>query len=176
MGKLLAELNEIKKTKGTYILVSSPADYNSTCASAVSYFTSKFKGLYVSLSKPSGIISSDFSKKRVNVGNLYFIDSAGKGVEKDKNCIHISNNQSLTELSLAITSLVKENDFGFFIFDSVSTLLMYNELDSVERFMHFIITKIRNIGTATIILAVDEEKSNKLVSVIAQFCDKVVKV
>ena len=49
-------------------------------------------------------------------------------------------------------------------------------VDSVERFMHFIITKIRNIGTATIILAVDEEKSNKLVSVIAQFCDKVVKV
>ncbi len=176
--KFLTELKKIKDAKSTYIFVSNPSDYISVCSSVAHYFTSKLKlrGLYVSLGNSSKIMSSDFSKKGVNVKDLFFIDSIGRGMEKDEDSFHISNNQSLTELSLAITSVMKENNFDFFIFDSISTLLMYNDITVVERFMHFMITKLKNIGIVTVILSVDEEKSNKLIAVLSQFCDKVVMV
>jgi len=176
--KILDELKKISKTKGSYVFVSAPENYNDTRSFIARYLTSELNlhGVYVSLNKPTEQIVAEFSEKKVNVKNLHFIDSTGKNADKDKRRFHISNNQSLTELSLVITYLTKTNNFDFLLFDSVSTLLMYNELSSVEKFVQFIINKMRNVGLTMITFSVDEENSNKLVSVISQFCDKVIKV
>ena len=64
----------------------------------------------------------------------------------------------------------------FVFLDSVSTLLIYNNLETTERFVHYMINKIRNMGFFVVLISIDEEKSNKLIPILSQFCDKIIKI
>jgi archaellum biogenesis ATPase FlaH len=62
------------------------------------------------------------------------------------------------------------------VFDSVSTLLLYNKAESVERFVHNLAGKIRNLQTIAILLMVHLEEEKDTIRVISQFCDKTIEI
>jgi archaellum biogenesis ATPase FlaH len=64
----------------------------------------------------------------------------------------------------------------FLILDSVSTMLVYNSPEEIERLIHALIIKCRKWRMKTILLAIENAKQDKIVETISQFCDSVAKI
>lgn len=118
-----------------------------------------------------------FDKENIDTKRLLFIECTGQEQKsKVNNCVSLKSNQSLTELSLSISEACKNKKNQFIFFDSVSTLLIYNNLETTERFIHYIVNRIKNLGLFMVLISIDEEKSNKLLPILSQFCDKIIKI
>ncbi len=169
---------ELTKTDGVYILITKSKDYLSVKYAAIKCLTKdkRFFGIYVSLNKSCIAITDELKEAKIDPQKILFIDGTGEGTTTSKKCIALKSSQSLTELSLAMTEACKNKALKFIFFDSLSTLLIFNGQETTERFMHYLINKMRNMGIILIILSLEEERSNKLIPTLSQSCDKVIKM
>lgn len=179
-------LKALEKTesRGVYLFVLKPEEYHTANGIIIGNFTEKLnkKGIYVTLNKPYYGISEDFKKRGIDPSGIWFIDGTSKTSEGGKtaagkgNCTHIRSPESLTELSLAITNASNTGKFHFLFFDSITTLLVYNNVATTEKFMHYIINKLRSLGMGLVLISLNDENSQKLLPVLSQFCDDCVYV
>ncbi len=76
--------------------------------------------------------------------------NANKNVKDTFAIKRVAGPLALSDIAIAIskvqTEFHKTHDFYRFIFDSLSTLLMYNSPDTIYRFLQFIISKLRVTG------------------------------
>ena len=73
--------------------------------------------------------------------------------------LHLSGKKQVSHyLSMAMTEASKNPSMKFIFFDSLTTLLIYNELETTKRFVHYFINKIKNLDILMIIMSVEEEK------------------
>ena len=70
--------------------------------------------------------------------------------------------------------LKKSTDRGFLFFDSLSTLLLYNETKTVAKFAHFLVTRLRILELDGIVFAVEKDMDREVIRALAQFCDNMV--
>lgn len=174
--KINQKLATLEK-KGIYIFISQPENYQLTNEEIMSYLIKKlkFSGTYIALNKSNEEISKSLEKRKISTKDILFIDGVAKKCNS-KNCISLSENKSLTELSLTITQVCKEKSIKFVFLDSLSTLSMFNNIAILERFMQYLINKIKNLGILLIIIAVEDEQSNKLTPFLSQFSDGYIKI
>ena len=69
----------------------------------------------------------------------------------------------------AVTSLPGSEKFLFF--DSLNTLLLYNEVRTVARFIHFLSGKMRVWKVKGIIVSLKKKGNEELIKELTQFCD-----
>jgi len=69
----------------------------------------------------------------------------------------------------AVRAVPAEEKFVFF--DSLNTLLMYNKVTTVARFVHFLAGKMRTWKVKGIIVSLQKEKNKELIEELMQFCD-----
>ena len=172
---------ELNDPKSICIISSAPDIYHSVNLTLLNHLTveMKLRGIYVSLNIPYSSLSATIKKNGIDMSKLYFIDSTGETAANktgNSNCSFLKSPQSLVELSLTITKFATSGKFNFLFLDSMSTLLIYNSLETTEKFLHYLINKIRVLGLGGIIISPYEEKSNKLMPTISQFCDKCIKL
>ena len=142
----------------------------------------KYPCLYVTINKPYKVLLNILKRNNINTNKIFFIDLISKMTRTEmnsvKNCLFISSPESLTELSIAVSESIKnmpgKNKFMFF--DSLSTLLIYNQTGTVTKFAHFISGKMKAEGVETIIISMEKEMDEKLISQVSAFVDKVMKV
>ncbi len=175
-SKILKELAALKKSKGIYVLVVSPENYNAVMDSTMKVLTVTFNltGIYVTVNKNYDVMGDRFKKVKVKSGNLLVIDASGEKNKKEVDNCFVTKSKSLTEISLAISEAVHTGKFKFVLFDSISTLLVYHPLNSVQKFSQFIVSKMRNMGVDCILITLNDAESQKVLPVISQFCDKVI--
>ena len=74
------------------------------------------------------------------------------------------NPRSLTNISIVLTtaleSLPKEHD-RILMLDTLSTMLLYNEAVIISRFMHSLISRLRELGIKSIFFTLEEETDKK---------------
>ncbi|MEK6900468.1 MAG: hypothetical protein AABX05_05070, partial [Nanoarchaeota archaeon] len=76
--------------------------------------------IYVSLNKECDLIRKKFIKGSIAASQLYFIEISSHPKEQTcKDCWHVSSPYALTELSLAINTLLSSGKSKFLIFDSL---------------------------------------------------------
>ena len=134
-------------------------------------------GVYVALNKPFSVVKSSLQKADVDTRVLIFIDAitktAGGKTEKTKECLYIGTPENLSDLSLAmdqaVTSLPGRDKFLFF--DSLNTLLIYNDVRTVARFIHFLAGKMRTWKVKGIIVSLQKKGNEDLINELSQFCD-----
>ena len=137
----------------------------------------KLSGVYVTLNNPCGEVDDSLKKKKIDTKTILFIDGAsGKENGRSGNCISLKGNKSLTELSLTISAACKNKMIRYVFFDSLSTLLVYHDLETAQRFIHYFINKIKNLNLLMVLISVDDEKSNKLLSTVSQLCDETISI
>lgn len=176
-SKVAKELSKIKGRKGVYLLLSEPEYSHHANTEASLFITQKMKlnELYVTLSRSCNDIPKDFEEE--NIKNVFFIDGSGSlPAGQKENCTILKSNKSLTELSIAISREINKRQIDAFFIDSISTLLIYNNAETAEMFFHYMASRIRNMNKLLIANAINEEKSKKTIPIIAQFCDKVIRV
>ncbi len=135
-------------------------------------------GVYVTINKPVDVLKQILQQNGVNVDNLYFIDvvsrKIGIKIVPVKNAIYLESPKSLTDISIGISQALSamKSETKFMYFDSVSTLLLYNEPGTVSRFAHFVTGRVHQWRALGILVALEKEMDEKLISQISQFCDK----
>jgi len=141
----------------------------------------KAHGIYISINKPYANIVPILEKNGVDTSKLFFIDcitkSAGGMAERKENCLFISSPTNLTDLGIALDDAIESLGKEKFIFlDSVSTLLIYHDQNTVLHFSHFLTSRARVKEFYGIFITVESEADARLVKTLSQFCDKVVKL
>ena len=134
-------------------------------------------GVYVTLNRPYENVKEMLSKEDIDLKKIIFIDAvtktAGGKVEKKKNCLFIGGPKNLSDISIAMDQAImaiptKEK---FLFFDSLSTLLLYNGIYVVAKFVHFLSGKMRIWKVKGIIISLRREKDKELIDHLESMCD-----
>lgn len=136
-------------------------------------------GIYITLNRPYDSIVGLMKKENIDIKKLSFIDCISKEIGKPKgkvNCIFVRSPADLTEIAVALDKLFQHNKHGFIFFDSLDTLLFYNRLDRVIKFVHFITGKMRIYGINGVLLGLHEKTTEELIGELAPFTDKIIKL
>jgi KaiC/GvpD/RAD55 family RecA-like ATPase len=134
-------------------------------------------GVYVTLTKPYKTIKAEFLKEKFDLDKTIFIDAVSKyipgKVKKEDDCLYIGSPKDLTDISIAMDQAVMAIPEGnkYLFFDSLSVLTMYNKLDVVAKFIHFISTRMRAWKVKGIIISLRKNKDKELINELKEFCD-----
>lgn len=171
MNKLIKHFKNVKKKTSIYLISSKAGKHSQVIKTLVEQVINKnnLKCDFITLNKPHKIISTEIKSH-----NLFFIDAVSKEEKSCSpgKCRHVNGLQSLTNLSITITESVNKKKTDFIILDSISTLLVYNNPNLTEKFIRFLINKIRSLGINAILLGIDDEATKKIYNNICQVSDK----
>lgn len=172
---IVKKVEEIKAEKKIYIFELKYQDYHHMTAAILKKITNlKMRGIYVTLNTSYPRIKENLEAQGIDTSELFFIDCISKltgNASKTDSCVFVESPSSLTDMSIALTAATSSGKFDFLLIDSMNTLLLYNDIKTVEKFAHYMISKLRDLDMGGIILAVDDENSKKLLPIISQFCD-----
>lgn len=137
------------------------------------------QGIYITLNRPYDNIINLMRREGIDIKKLSFIDCISKEISKPKiktGCIFVRSPADLTEIAVALDKLFEHSKHGFIFFDSLDTLLVYNKLDRVIKFIHFITGKMRIYGINGVLLGLHEKITEELIDEISPFTDKIIKL
>jgi hypothetical protein len=135
------------------------------------------KILYISINKPYFTLMDSFQKHAISKDHFFFIDAITRTVKKPeptKNVEFISGPSALTELSLNISATLKKQKFYCVLFDSLSTLLIYQNMLMVTKFAHSTISMLRTCKVKLIFTVLSGDISSDLTKDLSMFADKVI--
>ena len=175
--KIETFLKPVKTGKGNILFSLQSTSYIPVIKSIISVMNTKLKlfGINVTLNKNYENLQQTLKQQKIDTSKILFIDviSQSKNMKR-KNCIFITNPQSLTELSIQITEAVNGGKYEYVLIDSINTLLVYNDSNVIQKFIHFIINKLNALEIICIIISVkDESQTQKIFPTLMQFCDHV---
>lgn len=174
--------SEFKKGEVVLLIVSAQK-YLAVSMDVLKHYcnTEKNSCVYVSVNKPYNTLMNIIEKNKINKDKLFVIDAITPPYAQTKsvdNAIFIGNPKGLTDISISASSAVKNLPKGdrMLFFDSLSTLLIYNDVGSVTKFAHFLINKMKDWDISGVIISLEKETDAKLSSQLSQFVDKVVEI
>jgi archaellum biogenesis ATPase FlaH len=169
-----------KEEESKSLLVIIPNEnYNELLVKKLKEISKDNKICYVSLNKGYGAMVDLLEKNKINLTNLFFIDSITRTVQKteDKSdCIFTSSPNMLTELSLAIGKAVVKQKSDMVFFDSLSTLLIYHKPDNAAKFVQNLVNKFASTETSIIFTLTERDKESQLFKSLQMFIDKTIKL
>jgi len=170
-------LSDVQKGK-IVVLIIPNEQYTSKMGEISRHFSNTFKATtYVSLNKLLNSLTQSLEESKVDTGKFLFIDgitkSANPNLEEKSNVIYIQSAAALTQMSLTINKALSTEKFEGLLFDSLSTLLVYNKGDVVVKFVRDLINKIKQKNVATVFTALEGDTDSALLKDISMYVDKV---
>jgi hypothetical protein len=172
-------ISEHLTTNPIILSVTSKENYND----AVALMQGEIKDVsekigYVTINRPYNTIIKDLKNAGIDSNKFFFIDAITATVQSPPqvdNCIFVSSPSALTDLGLAFSSTINEQNSGLVVFDTISTLLVYQNLVAVTKFVHNIVTKARVQGKKIVLVALKED-SEEFIKDLNMFVDKIVEI
>lgn len=148
--------------------------------------TSDSIGVYISVNKPYFSLEEIMQSQRIPTQNMYFLDCAsglmGKPPQEFEKTYILSGPSNLTELSITLSKLLssdalkgREADTIVFL-DSVSTFLIYNDSNTVARFLHTITGKVRTHNIRGVFFSLHDDITKGAIASTVQFHDKIIPI
>ncbi|HLD33729.1 MAG TPA: hypothetical protein VJB66_03310 [Candidatus Nanoarchaeia archaeon] len=135
---------------------------------------------FVTLNKSAASLQHTFLQHNLSLRNVFFIDTVSRslGQSKDQdNVLYVSSPGSFTELSLAISEVMRTGAFDAVVFDSLSTLTIYDQHGkAAQQFVSSIIQKTKTGGQLGIFTCLQADLNSQLVQKSCMFVDEVVHV
>jgi len=180
--KLESEFSSL--SAGAIVLVSyEPGSYTQVYLSVLHYLslTRNLNGVYVAVGNPAKSIINAAKDVGVDSSKLSFVDCisylAGGSPENIENAVFVENPELLEEITMYLEkSLSNTSDPKFLVFDSISSMLVYNDSKSIEEFIHTVANKLRLEGTLGVILIARDESTKTIERTVTQFVDKHVSI
>ena len=150
---------DIKKelSESQTILLLMPADgYNDAVVQHMRALSKK-SVCYVTLSKTFESMKELFGKEKIGMENIVFIDAISKTIRKMPDqadgCYFVSSPNSLTELEIAVIKVLRHN-IEYLVFDSLSTLLVYQKNAPVAKFVSALANNARGGNAKALFYAI----------------------
>ncbi len=139
---------------------------------------------YICMSKPFSDVADDLEGKGFNIKDFFFVDvlsSHYKAHAPADNCIFVSSPNDLSGIREAVKKATNEKKCSVILFDTISTLLIYEDTSSIVKFTHHLVTDdVReSVKKLFIVLkneSVSPEENQRLLSDLSMFADKAVAV
>ncbi|OIO26810.1 hypothetical protein AUJ14_00920 [Candidatus Micrarchaeota archaeon CG1_02_55_22] len=182
-GAWLSELeSKVVSTKGTWIYLFEPD--SDTYLRQGAKLVKKMQDLdyfciYISLNRPHADLAVLLENESVDSKKVFFADAvtiqAGGERANSDNVVYLESPRDLTDLSIAIDALAPKLITGkkFVFFDSLTTLLLYHQPNSVARFIHFLTSKLRSQDVNGMLVALPQDA--EALALLKQFCDGTLK-
>ncbi len=178
------EIEEEKTRKKTEkdstitILIIPNKEYSTGISSLITKMSTNYsKIVYVNLNELYTSLIRHLKNLNLNLNNFFFVDAitltSDKTSKKHDNCIFISSPNALIELSLAITQALNTENPDALVFDSLSTLLIYEKDTTVTKFIHSLIGKIKAAGIDAYFTSLEGDAQNESIKDLSMFVDKV---
>lgn len=170
-------INKELASNQTVLLLMPSTEYNEDIVKVI-------KGLkgnicYVTLNKTSDSLKELFTKKKVALENIIFIDAISKTIknvpDQSDGIYYVSSPAALTELSIIIDKFIRHN-FDYIIFDSLTNLLIYEKKAPVAKFVSSLVNKIKQSKTKAIFYALSLKEQDQLIKESGMFVDKVIEM
>lgn len=122
---------------------------------------------FVTLNKPAPALERAFAYFNVPTDKMFFIDAVsgglGKSQEKD-NVLYVSSPEAFTELSIAMSEILRTKKFDALLFDSLSTLLIYSGNGyRAERFAASVIEKTKSAASLGVFTCLEGDVQSSLI-------------
>ncbi|MFH2027579.1 MAG: hypothetical protein ABIJ08_00435 [Nanoarchaeota archaeon] len=170
-------VSELKNNQTILVLMPS-VQYNDVIVDMAKNL-SENSVCYVTLNKTYDSLKELFTKSKVDVENIVFIDAISKSVKKTPDqadgCYYVSSPGALTEISLVISKFLR-HEFEYMVFDSLTNLMIYAQKAPVAKFISSLINKIRGTKTKAVFYALGMEAHNELIKECEMFVDKVIQI
>jgi len=168
--------------KFVVLLLEKVQEYAMISLRLMHFFSeNEIPGIYISTNKPLSALMESLNAQKINYKNVFFVDAVTKTINAEiiegTNFVYIDSPKNLTDLSVAIEAGAQKikGEKKFIIFDSLSTLLVYNKAGVVEKFTHSVAGKMRTWNAKGFFLMV-ENRQDETTKTIAQFCDETVEI
>lgn len=164
------------------LVVSSSANYLKNNLELLKILLNEKKqpGIYINVSRSCENISEMMISNGIDISRLFFIDcvtlNSGFKPDKKDSCLYVNSPSDLTEVSIALDQLVQTipDEERFIFLDSLSALLIYNSPNITSKFAHFLTVKLRQWKITGILITLEKETDDKLLSLLSQFADKII--
>jgi hypothetical protein len=134
------------------------------------------EGIIVSANKPY-LIAREFFQQEGILDSLTYLDCASRfaGVNpQGENLILLDNPANLTELDIHITKWLRQlSKRQFLLFDSLTTLLIYNKMENLTRFAHRLAIVLKSSKITTFFLMVDQESTKEVLNFLSTIADRI---
>ncbi|GEM_PF-1549153 len=175
--KIKKPAKEEERKESTLTLLIIPSEeYTKNIYFLSKHLSDKYERiLYVSLNELYQNIATNFRTRKINISKFYFIDaitnSAETNPQKRDNCTFVVSPNSLVELSLAISSAIEARKPQVVLFDSLSTLLIYENPKTAVKFVHSFIGKIKAAGVDAFLTALEGDSQSQAIKDLGMFVD-----
>ncbi|PIN81172.1 hypothetical protein COV11_02555 [Candidatus Woesearchaeota archaeon CG10_big_fil_rev_8_21_14_0_10_30_7] len=141
----------------------------------------KYTQIILSTTRPCKNLLELYQKNNIDTDKLIILCTCCKEKNNTKqeknNIIHIKNNSSLLEITFSLGECIKLIKAKKTIFiDSINTLLIHNEPNSLAKFIHSVLTKMRLNNVSGLLISLDLKMDKEIRAEIAQLCDRVIRV
>ncbi len=169
------------------MVTSSPTNYVPVIFGVLrQLMTPETVGVYISVNKPYFSLTSVMENQKIPTQNMYFLDCAsglmGKPPQEFEKTYILSGPSNLTELSITLAGLLSSEklkdheDKTILFLDSVSTFLIYNDANTVAKFLHAISGKVRTHNISGVFFSLHEDITKGAVATTVQFHDKILEL
>lgn len=140
----------------------------------------KYTQIILSTTRPCKNLLKLYKENNIDTSKLILLCTCCQEKDNTKpenNIIHIKNNSSLLEIAFSLSECMKLVKAKKTIFiDSINTLLIHNEPNTLAKFIHSILTKMRTNNVSGLLISLELETDRDVKAEIAQLCDKVIKI
>jgi hypothetical protein len=175
---MVFSLDATVKKNDIVIIVIPAKNYKKNHLEVVSDLVTKNKKVcYVNITQPFDNLHESFVNKGLECKNFLFIDAVSGTNNKveHEQCIYVESPNALTSLSVVIKKALQTESFNVLLFDSLSSLLIYNKLELVTRFTHDLLEDIRKEKVQGIFV-MKEGTDAKLMQDVSMFADHTIKI
>lgn len=180
MDKKIADLLSPLGNNFTGLVLMESDKYNLVRGGVMRWLfeVKKIPGVYITTNSAFKELKNTLTDNKIDYSKARFIDSISrmsniKEVET-KICEYVDAPTALTEIMLALEKEASslKGDKKFLVLDSVSTLLVYNDEESIKKFVHSLIGKTKELEMMCILIMVKSTEYKGVINTIGQFCDK----
>ena len=143
--------------------------------------TGSLRIIVICVNQPAAFLKDFYAKNGIDTNRIFFIDAitqyaTGTTPAPLDNCRFVSKPNDLTAMGIAVTTILKqfEGERTVIFLDSVNAMLIHTSSVDLSKFIHFIISKLRILNIAGILLAVEKGLDPVLLTQLTTFADDLV--
>lgn len=146
------------------------------------YITKKnYDVVYVTVNKPFSDLIENFKREKINTNKIFIIDAVTPqeliNPIRTENAVFVGSPKVLTNISITTISAIERiKTAKMLIFDSISTLLIYNDFEIVKEFIHFITTKLKELKITVIMNCIKEMNNKETLAQLNAFADEIINI